>query len=168
MCRRYNRFELGVVDRNCLACLPVYHLYVSIVIFDPKLLRFNPIFVLPVPLQSLSSPITHTPGRRTGTGSAAISSPSRSPSIRTPISGFRTVSLMSALRVTGRVPPYDYISPEGYSSTLEDIRMKADRPIVVFPECTTSNGRGMLRFADVFEGEILPVKKCQVFVMCVR
>jgi len=134
--------------------------------------RFNPIFVLPAsdtvvasPQSSSSTPVT---GRRTGTGSAAISSPNRAPSIRTPIAGFRPVSLMSALRVTGYAPPYGAVASEGHLSTLEDIRKKADRPIVVFPECTTSNGRGMLRFADIFEGEALPVKRYQVFIMCIR
>ncbi|OBZ76740.1 hypothetical protein A0H81_04005 [Grifola frondosa] len=44
-------------------------------------IRFDPIFVLPVcssinmPSQQASSPITRTPGRRTGTGSAALSTP---------------------------------------------------------------------------------------------
>jgi hypothetical protein len=69
------------------------------------------------------------------------------------------------LRATGRVPPYDSnISPR----TLEEIRQAADRPIAIFPECTTSNGRGMLRFADIFNGYSVPVKGFQVFVMCVR
>jgi hypothetical protein len=52
--------------------------------------------------------------------------------------------------------------------TLEEIRQAADRPIVVFPECTTSNGRGMLRFADVFKDYSVPVKRFKVFIMCVR
>jgi len=69
------------------------------------------------------------------------------------------------LRATGRVPPYDsYVLPR----TLEEIRQAADGPVVIFPECTTSNGRGMLRFADVFNGYGVPVKGFQVFVMCVR
>ena len=64
----------------------------------------------------------------------------------------------------GHVPPFD-ISPK--KSTLEEIRRTASRPLVVFPECTTSNGRGLLRFADVFRQDV-PVKNYQVFVVCVR
>lgn len=135
--------------------------------------RFDPIFVIPVSknvvipqaVQS-SAPITHTPGRRTGTGSANISSTNRAPSTKVPILGFRQVTLLSILRFTGNVPPSS--DHESGWSSLEDIRIKADRPLVVFPECTTSNGRGMLRFADVFAHLSVPVKKFQVFVMCVR
>jgi hypothetical protein len=41
---------------------------------------------------------------------------------------------------------------------------------VVFPECTTSNGRGLLRFADAFKGltSDIPVRGWNVWVMCVR
>jgi len=135
--------------------------------------RFNPTFVLPVceaveiPVQSsrASAPITHTPGRRTGTGSAALSSPNRTPSARKSVMGFQAVSLLSILSATGRVPPYN---PNMLPCTLEEIRQAVDRPIVVFPECTTSNGRGMLRFADVFRDYSVPVKCFKVFIMCVR
>ncbi|KAK7695473.1 hypothetical protein QCA50_000109 [Cerrena zonata] len=136
--------------------------------------RFNPIFVLPVssPVDlstksSTSDPITSTPGRRTGTGSAAISSPkTRKPTPCATIVGFRQVSLLSMIRATGNIP-LDSTSCNDYVS-LEEIRTKADRPIVVFPECTTSNGRGLLRFADVFKGVDVPVTGFSVFVMCVR
>ncbi|KAF8558875.1 hypothetical protein OG21DRAFT_1432625 [Imleria badia] len=135
--------------------------------------RFNPIFVLPVAdetkLQTSSAPdeqtISYRPGRKTGTGSAAISVPTRSISPRLPIRGFRRVSLLSMVRATGDTP----LSPSsGSFSSLEDIRQSAERPVVVFPECTTSNGRGLLRFARVFEGYNVPVKKCNVFIMCTR
>ncbi|KAI0677448.1 hypothetical protein C8Q78DRAFT_960228 [Trametes maxima] len=136
--------------------------------------RFNPIFVLPVAetidLPSLetgpSTPISRTPGRRTGTGSAAISSPSsRAPTARIPIVGFRRVSLLSMVAATGRLP---LAADGGKVQSLEAIRSKADRPVVVFPECTTSNGRALLRFAEVFGDVKLPVLKYKVFVMCVR
>jgi hypothetical protein len=132
--------------------------------------RFNPTFVLPVcePVEiSVQSPraSAHTPGRRTGTGSAALSSPNRTPSTRKPVTGFQAVSLLSILSATGGVPPYN---PNMTTCTLEEIRQVADRPIVVFPECTTSNGRGMLRFADVFKDYSVPVKHFKVFIMCVR
>ncbi|KAI0650649.1 hypothetical protein C8Q79DRAFT_397753 [Trametes meyenii] len=136
--------------------------------------RFNPVFVLPVAetldLPSLetnvSTPISRTPGRRTGTGSAAISSPSsRVPTARIPIVGFRHVSLLSMVAATGRPP----LAADGSKvESLEAIRSKADRPVVVFPECTTSNGRALLRFAEVFGDVKLPVLKYKVFVMCIR
>ncbi|RDB22460.1 hypothetical protein Hypma_010306 [Hypsizygus marmoreus] len=137
--------------------------------------RFNPIFVLPVsdtiPASVHSSqtsvPITHTPGRRTGTGSANIQSPRKVASVPIPIVGFRRVSLLSMIGLTGQVPSFGFSESGSSPSTLEDLRKAADRPIVVFPECTTSNGRGLLRFAKVFHQEV-PVKNYQIFIMCVR
>ncbi|KAF5317914.1 hypothetical protein D9611_014523 [Ephemerocybe angulata] len=140
-------------------------------------IRFNPIFVLPIPASEAStaqklptpssnaSPIAYTPGRRTGTGSANIQQAARSASARIPVAGFRQVSLLQMITSTGRVP---YIAGSSDQlKTIEDIRKKARRPIVVFPECTTSNGRGLLRFANVFNMSV-PVKGFDVFVMCVR
>lgn len=40
--------------------------------------------------------------------------------------------------------------------------------MVVFPECTTSNGRGLLRFAELFRDVSVPLTKFKVFIMCVR
>ncbi|KAJ7499014.1 hypothetical protein FB451DRAFT_1203959 [Mycena latifolia] len=133
--------------------------------------RFNPTYVLPVtetiPSPAASVPtseaISHTPGRRTGTGSANITAASRAPTARIPIVGFRQVSLVSALLSTGRAPPFGV----GSYQSLEDIRRHAGSPVVVFPECTTSNGRALLHFADVFK-EKVPVRGYNVFVMCVR
>ncbi|KAF8450409.1 hypothetical protein L210DRAFT_3437783 [Boletus edulis BED1] len=135
--------------------------------------RFNPIFILPIaegPEPSVSpapdgETVSYRPGRKMGTGSAAISAPARTISPRLPICGFRRMSLLSMIRATGRTPQ----SPSSSSFTsLEDIRQSAGRPVVVFPECTTSNGRGLLRFARVFEGYNVPVKECNVFIMCTR
>ncbi|EPT02744.1 hypothetical protein FOMPIDRAFT_1059030 [Fomitopsis schrenkii] len=138
--------------------------------------RLNPIFVLPAysasefpePSARASTPVARTPGRRTGTGSAAISSPAaRAPTARVPIAGFRHVSLFGILRATGHVPEAVHPDSQGVKS-LEEIRSNADRPVVVFPECTTSNGRGLLRFAELFKGVSVPVTKFKVYVMCVR
>lgn len=111
-----------------------------------------------------------TPGRRTGTGSAAISTPSNRASVqRLPIQGFRELSLISILRATGHVPPdYGVNGSPLQGKTIDEIRKSANAPIVVFPECTTSNGRGLLRFADVFLGQAVPARKYGVYVMCVR
>lgn len=137
--------------------------------------RFNPVFVLPIPESPVtaslasqpSAPITHTPGRRTGTGSANVQSPRKATNTRTRILGYREVSLLSIIRYTGNVPPFGGSASDSSPRALEDIRKRADRPVVVFPECTTSNGRGILRFSDAF-GEKVPVKSYEVFVMCVR
>lgn len=77
------------------------------------------------------------------------------------------------LRATGHVPPfYDGTPISGTEvpkgKSLDEIRNGANRPIVVFPECTTSNGRGLLRFADVFLGQAVPTRQYKVFIMCVR
>ena len=135
--------------------------------------RFNPIFVLPVcaqpdiePTSHASSPLRVTPGRRTGTGSAAVSSSTRTPTPRAKVLGFRSASLLSMLSATGHIPG-EFAQGAEFSS-FEAIRAKADRPLVVFPECTSSNGRGMLRFAEVFTGVSVPVRRFKVFVMCVR
>ncbi|KAG8703549.1 hypothetical protein FRC08_002766 [Ceratobasidium sp. 394] len=136
--------------------------------------RYNPLFVLPVcaakPQSAASSVTPPTPGRRTGTGSAQIATSSVSP--RQQILGFRTASFLEVIRATGHVPPYG--SPSStITTTIEDIRAQADRPLVVFPECTTSNGRALLRFADVFiagKGKHIkhPVKGFKLYVMCAR
>ncbi|KIK99255.1 hypothetical protein PAXRUDRAFT_822948 [Paxillus rubicundulus Ve08.2h10] len=131
--------------------------------------RFNPVFVLPLadePMPLLHSPNDSTPiSYRPGRGSAAISIQTPTISPRQTIRGFRQVSLLSMVRATGRTPQ----SPSSSSfSTLGDIRKSAERPVVVLPECTTSNGRGLLRFAHVFEGINVPTKGCDVFVMCIR
>ncbi|TFK28828.1 hypothetical protein FA15DRAFT_633314 [Coprinopsis marcescibilis] len=134
-------------------------------------IRFNPIFVLPIPEKEIikpastqGSPIGYKPGRRTGTGSANIEQAARTTSPRVPIAGFKQVSMWSMIASTGYAPSRNTLET---TQTLEDIRKAAGRPIVVFPECTTSNGRGLLRFADVF-GLSVPVKNFNVFVLSVR
>ncbi|KZT24445.1 hypothetical protein NEOLEDRAFT_1206595 [Neolentinus lepideus HHB14362 ss-1] len=134
---------------------------------------FNPIFLIPIPVSdpatsvsTQSMPVSHTLGRRTRTGSAAISSPiSRAPVPRVPIISYRQVSLLSMIRYTGHIPSGDVTQKSGARS-LEEIISKADRPVVLFPECTTSNGRGMLKFSDVVPD--LKTKKNKMFLMCVR
>ncbi|KAG1833035.1 hypothetical protein EV424DRAFT_1366800 [Suillus variegatus] len=133
--------------------------------------KYNPLFVLPVAnAPTASSPrdassISYTPGRKTGTGSAAISSFDRVLSSPEVIHGFRQVSLLEIISSTGKTPS----APSSvHLRSLDDIRRSARRPVVVFPECTTSNGRGLLRFADVFNGASVPTKGYNMFLMCVR
>jgi len=132
--------------------------------------RFDPIFVLPVaptphPIQSDESSV---PGRRTGTGSAAIAINKAGAMQREGITGFHTVTLWKLLSSLGQTPSTNGLPLAG-AKPLESIRQAANRPIVVFPECTTSNGRGLLRFAEVFDPSItIPIKTFKLFVMCVR
>ncbi|KAF8528821.1 hypothetical protein BU17DRAFT_37834 [Hysterangium stoloniferum] len=132
--------------------------------------RFCPVFVIPVVAQSsilpAQAPIKTTP-RRAGTGSAIISSPAaRPPAKRVPILGYQVVSLLRIIQLTGSVPPAN--EPGLEIRTLESIRKKSMRPIAVFPECTTSNGRALLRFTEAFGRSIIPIQGYNVFVMCVR
>lgn len=138
-----------------------------------QLSRFDPIFVFPVSQAPVvlssaeTAPVSYTPGRRTGTGSARVSLPGTSRASRVSIIGYQDVSLFSAIRMTGNVPMVQRVLPESPPRSLDEIIKAAKRPVVVFPECTTSNGRGLLRFADVFR-KTVPVKEWNVFLMCVR
>lgn len=133
--------------------------------------RFDPIFVMPVfeepKLSTVNvdpSPASYRPGRSKGSG---VPSPSRlqATTSRSAVKGFRQMSLFSMIWATGHTP--DRLTSNSVSQ-LKKLRQSAERPVVVFPECTTSNGRGLLRFADVFEGARVPTKELQVFIMCIR
>ncbi|KAF8308797.1 hypothetical protein DL93DRAFT_2086438, partial [Clavulina sp. PMI_390] len=138
--------------------------------------RFNPTFVLPIatppPQTEVESPSpSRVTGRRTGTGSANVSLPTTAstPRSRSAIQGFREVSLLKILASTGRIPPFGIDNSSTPPRSLEDIRKSARGPVVAFPECTTSNGRALLRFAQVFGDDVkLPVKQYGVYVMSVR
>ncbi|KAL5527438.1 hypothetical protein ACEPAG_6229 [Sanghuangporus baumii] len=141
-------------------------------------LRFNPLFVLPIasPVEkaalSLGSPSRVAPDRKTGTGSAAFSLPHRNQSQvnRAEVLGFIEVSLLRMVSICGRVPPYGIKVPMSLL-TIDEVRQRAKdsgRPLAMFPECTTSNGRGLLRFSNILKGISVPVKDFNVFVMCIR
>ncbi|KAG8746397.1 hypothetical protein FRC10_005108 [Ceratobasidium sp. 414] len=169
--RLVSRLSITVFGRVLLCVLGFWSVPTQIA---TRKARYNPLFVLPVyapkPRSAASSDAPLTPGRRTGTGSAQIATSSAAP--RQQIPGFRTASLLEVILATGHVPPYGS-SSSTITTTIEDIRARADRPLVVFPECTTSNGRALLRFADVFiagEGKHIkhPVKGFKLYVMCAR
>lgn len=123
--------------------------------------RFNPIFVVPVPGHDAPQ-AARPPTAKVQKGNTAKHAPDTSQNRRIQIVGVRKVSLLSMILMTGHTPSH----AKTYAS-LDDLRRKADRPIVVFPECTTSNGRGLLQFANLFHQDI-PVKGYQVFLICVR
>lgn len=119
----------------------------------------------PLVSDDLTTAVSYKPGRNKASGAPAAPVPKQSASSRSAIKSFRPVSLLAMIRATGRVP--EQLSSTGVLP-LEELRLSAQRPIVVFPECTTSNGRGLLRFAEVFEGVKVPVKQFNVFIMCIR
>jgi hypothetical protein len=106
--------------------------------FRPSI-RFNPIFALPYPSNPLSPPSTaphapHTPP------------PSNISPPLTPL------SLAQLLLFTGHTPA-SLPPPAHTATTLPSLQRRAKaegRPICVLPEGTTTNGRGLLRFVDVF------------------
>ncbi|KZP00019.1 hypothetical protein CALVIDRAFT_493976 [Calocera viscosa TUFC12733] len=144
--------------------------WVEVVWFAAK---YRATFVLPLaaasppPAASASaSPISST-GRRTGTGSAAVSLPPPvSAQPRSPITGFKQVSLLQMLSVVGGAPPY--FPDQQEAEPIEEIRKRARGPLVVFPECTTSNGRAVVRFAEVFGQSTVPPKGYHVWLACVK
>ena len=109
--------------------------------------RFNPTFLLPV-FASLPDAPTSKPkfGRATGTGSASITSSSaaRQP----PALGYVPYTLFEMLQRTGCLPPVADVPPAGMYKTLKEARRKEGRPVVLFPEATTSNGRALLRIGQ--------------------
>ncbi len=109
--------------------------------------------------------MAHTLGRRTGTGSANVQAPSGALATRIPIRGFKQVSFLKLISLAGFVPPFGHSLLSALP--LEEIRAQSTRPLVVFPECTTSNGRGLLRFASVFKRDV-PLKTYQIFIVTIR
>lgn len=132
--------------------------------------RFDPVFVLPVTTRNQDTNDTTntepvTSHRRSVVGANALPQSPRRVTKRVPVKGFRIVSLLEMLNLCGQVPPYKRASQYDHMVSIGEIQSASRRPIVVFPECTTSNGRGILRFADVLQN----IKKgSKVFVMCVR
>lgn len=128
--------------------------------------RYDPVFVLPAanppPVSSVpDGTVTNTRGRGVNATTTTLS---REESHRQPIQGFRQVSLLTMICATG-FGPQNATPP---MSSLEQIRRMSSRPVVIFPECTSSNGKGLLRFAEVFSEYEVPVKGFRIFLMCAR
>lgn len=106
--------------------------------------RYNPIFLLPI-----FSPPDAPPerfGRSTGTGSAAIQTSLSGP--QPPCLGYVPVSLLEIIKRTGETAPTSSTAPLGMYKSLREARRKERRPVVLFPEGTTGNGRAILRFGE--------------------
>ncbi|GAA5853578.1 hypothetical protein JCM8547_002511 [Rhodosporidiobolus lusitaniae] len=79
--------------------------------------RYNPTFLLPIPSAS-------APGK---------------------VSGFRRVSLLTAILACGQLPQ----QRSNGGQSLDQVLREADGPVVLFPEATTSNNRALLKFAEL-------------------
>ncbi|GMK59705.1 hypothetical protein CspeluHIS016_0803110 [Cutaneotrichosporon spelunceum] len=109
------------------------------------LYQHNPVFLLPV---FASSPARDDSfGRASGTGSANILASSSSAQV--PCAGYIVVSPLSLMARAGALPPLlaDVDADKVYH-TLAAARRAIARPLVLYPEGTTSNGRAVLRFGD--------------------
>ena len=85
----------------------------------------------------------------------------------TAFAGYTTVSFINMIRATGYTPPYYGLSNS--SSSAKDIPSlcrRSKRPLVLFPEFTTSNGRGLLHFSDL--ENIKGPHGFNIFIMGVR
>ncbi|WVQ80134.1 hypothetical protein IAT38_002236 [Cryptococcus sp. DSM 104549] len=113
--------------------------------------RHSPTFLLPV-FSSHNEHNAPKTGRHTGTGSANISTTLAQP----PFLGYLPVPLLSLIARTGSLPDTYDIPPKGMYKTLRDARRKEKRPVVVFPEGTTGNGRALLKFGEgtLAEGDV--------------
>jgi len=110
--------------------------------------RFDPIFVKPI--------------FKTNSGSSL-----RLDATNAQLVGFVPVSWVSLIRLTGHTPALSS-SLSAKSFSLKGLARQSNRPIVVFPELTTSNGRALLKFAPVFGEQKVPSRDFRTFVMCVR
>jgi hypothetical protein len=127
--------------------------------------RFNPMFIIPIPEHDAPpmaprSPAVIDSGRHVRAATRHM--PQSSQQNGTSIIGFRESPLLSLITLTGHIPSHGKTH-----ASLEELRKKVDRPIIVFPECTTSNGRSLLRFANLFH-QNTPVRDYRVFLICAR
>ena len=134
--------------------------------------RYNPVFALPN-FASDTKPSLPSPGLlkkpikgAKGTVGDSLSQAGTQRK-QAELRGFTKVGFLQVASKCGLAPPY----VGGDNQSLEQIRLqarKAGRPLVIFPECTTSNGRGLLRFENVFKGVTVPIEHYNIFIMCVR
>ena len=110
-------------------------------------------------------------GRHTGTGSANIDLPSVSAVPQSPLLGYMPVGLATMVRSTGQTPATTYDTWRSGKDTklysLNELCDQAPGPVVLFPEGTTTNGRGLLRLSKGLfgpDGWQVPVRQRSVWV----
>ena len=135
--------------------------------------RFNPTFALPIHAPPAVDPSrsASVTGRQTGTGSSNIDLPSISSVPSSPLLGYLPVGLITMLNMTGHTPAHFHSSQyEGKDVklyALEELCDRAPGAVVLFPEGTTTNGRGLLRSSEGLfgtQGWEVPVRKRAVWV----
>jgi len=82
------------------------------------------------------------------------------------IAGFVSASWISMICSTGYPPKPSRVTQECFS--LPELARNSRRPLVIFPELTTSNGRALLKFAPVFGKRTIPATECRIFLMSIR
>ncbi|GAA5922188.1 lysophosphatidic acid acyltransferase LOA1 [Sporobolomyces koalae] len=79
------------------------------------------------------------------------------------VTGWKRVSLIRALWTNGRIPERSVASASG--ETLEVAIKNARGPVVVFPECTTSNNRALLKFPSLSPTSLRVAPGSRIFVL---
>jgi hypothetical protein len=135
--------------------------------------RFNPTFVLPIHAPPALDPSQSTSltGRQTGTGSSNIDLPSISAVPSSPLLGYMRIGLLSMINLTGHTPAYTFTTRFSGKDvklySLQDLCDEAPGPVILFPEGTTTNGRGLLRPSEGLFGSggwEVPVRQRAVWV----
>ncbi|GAA5882406.1 hypothetical protein JCM3774_004301 [Rhodotorula dairenensis] len=84
-------------------------------------------------------------------------------SATTQVIGWQRVSLLRAFLASGTLPQQG-TDAESLTKLLE----RADGPVVIFPECTTSNNRAILKFGDFAPSAAEEVKSGRIFILAFR
>ncbi|BGP53084.1 hypothetical protein JCM8202_004167 [Rhodotorula sphaerocarpa] len=79
------------------------------------------------------------------------------------IVGFQRTSLLGAILASGKLP-----GPNKNAESLASLMKKAPGPVVVFPECATSNNRALIKLADFVESATGSPGPSRIFVLTFR
>ncbi|KAG9302321.1 hypothetical protein G9A89_008813 [Geosiphon pyriformis] len=80
----------------------------------------------------------------------------------------RPISLWTAIKLTGSYPdmePPSDLTTYSLTQLVSFAKSNGWGPIVLFPEATTSNGRALLKFSDVFKEFSPPVQNVKILIM---
>ncbi|KAM0793094.1 hypothetical protein ACM66B_000575 [Microbotryomycetes sp. NB124-2] len=80
------------------------------------------------------------------------------------VTGWRRVGLLRAILDSGRLPSGSAVAAD----TLDEALSKAPGPCVVFPECTTSNNRGLLKFGNFASPSSVKARPVRTFLVAFK